>query len=376
MKIVFPREKFVQALQFVGSVTPSRDTKEVLHHIKVVADKTGVLLQTTDTEVGLRYHIEDCEVVKPGEALLPTRRTRNVVQEARGETITIESDGHESTLLFDHGKVKLLTPAVEEFPDVEAFSKKLAYYNVSAPALRTIIQHTVFSTDDENARYAAIAGVLLEIDENDVLNAVATDGRRLAYETCQGKPHEGKETKEPLVRTVVVSPKALQILERCLHDEGDVQIATSAHRAIFKCGNVELMTRLIEGNFPKWRRIMPERSERLQIDFVADSLHTAVRQAQVVATEDKPGVVFSFAKGKVTLTAHGSETGESYVELPISFGDTPLKFQVDPKFVREFLRVLDPTTTVSLYVDSNNGEAALLFTVGETYSYVVMPMGM
>lgn len=374
MHLIVQRESFAQALQIVGSVTPSKDTKEVLHHIKVVADKHGVLLQATDAEIGIRYRLNDCEVVKPGETLLPTRRTKTIVQETRGETITLESDGHECTLLIERGKFKLLTPATEEFPDIEAFSTKLPHYTMSAQALQTIIQHTTFATDDENTRYSAIAGVLFEIDEDAKLNVIATDGRRLAYETYCGKVHEKKDASEPLARSPVLAPKALQMLERSLHNiEGDVQVALSAHRALFKIGEVELITRLIEGNFPKWRRIMPEKEGRTRIDFVAETLHAAVRQAQIVTTESQPGVLFSFTQGTVTLTAQGSETGESQIELPVSFDAAPFKFKIDPKFLREFLRVLEPTTVVSLWADATD---PLLFTVGETYTYVVMPLSM
>lgn len=402
MKLVIDREQFAHAFQLVAAVVPLREAREVLHNVKVVATNQGLLLQATDMELGIRYHMTDVEITHPGEILLPTKHVRRILQESRDKTITLEQTDEGLTVRGVRSVFTFPTPATEEFPTVEEFSSKAPAYSLNAQSLKKIIQHTVFATDAENTRYQAIAGVLFEIDEEDMLHVVATDGRRLAYETYQGKWHnktaklakdkakaakkgdsEGESAKSsvehydsnPRDAGSVIPPKALQLVERTIDSiDGDVSVAIAENRIIFKVGHVEVSTKLIDGLFPKWRRILPKREEREEISIVAESLHSAVRQAAIVTTEMNHGVFFEFDMGKLILTAQGAETGKSQVELPIS--ETPadpatLKFKIDPKFLQQFLKVLGPDEVVSMFAA---GSDPLLFCFGETYQYIVMPL--
>jgi len=100
--------------------------------------------------------------------------------------------------------------------------------------------------------------------------------------------------------------------------------------------------------------------------------HSAVRQAAIVTTEEHRGVDFTFGDGKITLAGHGAEMGEAHIELPIAYEGPEVLVRLDPRFVSDFLRVLEPDQTFTLHL--RDSESAVVCTTGDGYGYVIMPL--
>lgn len=166
--------------------------------------------------------------------------------------------------------------------------------------------------------------------------------------------------------------KALRLIEKALPgDDSKVKLTLSANRAYFEIGSTIIFTQLVEGRFPRWRNIIPETDGKTRIDVLAGALLSAVKQAAIVTSDKMPGVVFTFHDGKLELSGHGAEIGESNIELPIAYEGETLTVKMDPKFIEEYLQVLETEKTVSLYI--SNGEPVLCRTEDD-YSYVIMPL--
>ncbi|MDR0706012.1 MAG: DNA polymerase III subunit beta [Planctomycetaceae bacterium] len=364
MKISCERDKFAQAFQLVASVAAVRDVKPVLQNVKINVEKKGVLLQATDTELGIRLFLDNCETIEKGEAILPTKRLKMILAESPEEKLQIESDQDKTVVSGTRSRFKLDTQPPDEFPDVENFSET-SYHEIPAKSLREMIRRTLFATDTDNAKYA-LGGVFFElIDENAAV--VATDGRRLAYQS--GRVQSINNHK---VETSIFPARTLQLVERALgDDEEPVKIAVSANRALFQYGNTVFFTRLVEGRFPRWRSIIPANEGRTQIDILCGALFSAVRQAAVVTSEKQPGVHFVFESGKLELQGHGSEIGDSTVELPISYTGPKKELKLDPKFMADVLKVLEPEKNLSLFISDDEP-----FTIqtDDSYTYIVMPL--
>lgn len=365
MKFSCERDKFATAFQLVSSVAAVRDVKPVLQNVKVKADTNGVLMQATDSEIGIRLLLEECEVLDKGEAVLPTKHMRRILQESSETTLQIES-GRDKTLVSGvRSRFTLATQPPDEFPDVEEFAAT-AYHEIPAGILREMIRRTAFATDTDNAKYA-LGGVLFELTE-DKAAAVATDGRRLAFQ-------EGSAQciNEHVVENAIFPSRALMLIERALGaDEERVKITVSPNRALFHCGRIVFFTRLVEGRFPRWRNIIPDPEDKTQVDILTGALFSAVRQAAVVTSEKQPGVVFTFENGKMELQAHGAEIGDSSVEAPIAYDGPRLELKLDPKYLIEFLRVLDAEKNLSLFLDSSQ---PIAIRTDDGYVYVIMPLG-
>jgi DNA polymerase-3 subunit beta len=364
MKISCERDKFAQAFQLVASVAAVRDVKPVLQNVKIKVEKSGVLLQATDTELGIRLFLDNCETIEKGEAILPTKRLKMILAESPEEKLQIESDQEKTVVSGIRSRFTLSTQPPDEFPDVEDFSET-AYHEIPAKVLREMIRRTLFATDADNAKYA-LGGVFFElIDDN--ASVVATDGRRLAHQAGRVQCINSHK-----VETSIFPSRTLQLVERALNDDEEpVKMAVSANRALFKYGNTVFFTRLVEGRFPRWRNIIPTTDDKTQINILCGALFSAVRQAAVVTSDKQPGVNFVFEKGKLELRGHGSEIGDSSVEVPISYDGPKKELKLDPRFMVDFLKVLEAEKNLSLFFSDGDP-----FTVqtDDGYVYVVMPL--
>ena len=133
-----------------------------------------------------------------------------------------------------------------------------------------------------------------------------------------------------------------------------------------------MYSRLVEGRFPKWRNVFPRRENTQRIDVTVGPFFSAVRQAQIVTSEERRGVDFTFGHGKTVLSAQGAEYGESHVELPIAYEGPEVVITLDPRYLGDFLRVLNPEAMLLLEV--RDAESAAVFSTEDGYAYVVMPL--
>ena len=370
MKIQFDPKDFSPKFKLAASVAAARDIKPILQNVKIKADKkVGVILQATDTEIGIRITF-GCDVVNNGEAVLPTKRLTQILDLTGEDRLTIESSESNAVVNGEKEKYDLNTQPPDEFPNVEEFGED-AYHDVPARALKEMIRRTVFATDTENVRYA-LGGVYFEMVENNI-SVVATDGRRLAWQ--EGK---GECVKDHKVEASILPVRTLQILERVLNDKSideddNIKMAVSANRVLFQCKDITVFSRLVEGRFPKWRTIIPQTEDDTPVTIESGTLLSAVRRAQITTTDLDPGVHFIFDKGNLSLKGEGKEIGNAMSEVTISYDGPEKKIKLDPKFMTSFLAVLESSTVVSIFLPPDNDPVKITADDGG-YVYVVMPM--
>jgi len=179
MKIHFNPKDFLRQFKIASSVALSRDIKPILCNVKIVADKRdGVILMATDTAVGIRCHV-DADVSANGEALLPPKQFRQILESAQDERLTLASTNNGILITGEYDGNEqwgLDTQSPDEFPDVAEFAET-AYHEIPATAFREMVCRTIFAIDPEDIRIA-LGGVCVDHDGSSI-TAVATDGRRL-----------------------------------------------------------------------------------------------------------------------------------------------------------------------------------------------------
>ena len=366
MKLKCPRHLLAAAFQTVSGVVPSRTPKEILKNVKLtVADQQATLIGT-DQEVGIRYQLPEVETDSAGEILLPTQRVQAILREIQDDVISLEAEEGTVWVRAGSSEFRLSTEDPAEFPDVEGFSDE-NYHTVAGKTLKQLIQRTLFATDVESTRYA-LGGVQIELTR-DSITLAATDSRRLAVirSNCSAQGAVSEEQQKP-----VVPSKAMSLIERSVpDDEQDVWIAVRSNDVLVKSGLSTIYSRLVEGRFPKYQDVIPQ-DYRAKIDLVVGPFHSAVRQAMIVTDEESRGVDFSFGNGTLKLSSQAADVGTSTVEMPIGFDAEPIVVTFDPRFVSDFLKVLDPASQVTLNLI--DGASAAVFTAEENYTYVVMPL--
>ncbi len=367
MKIKINRESFLRVFQIAAAVAPTRSPKAILQNVKLDVTQERGILTATDTEIGVRLTMPDLEIVTAGSAVIPVTRLSMILRESRDEMLTIDADNEKTVIEGQHSRFELQSQNPDEFPEVADFEDQ-DYYEISASVLRELIKRTLFATDSESSRYA-LGGVLLEMDDK-TITAVGTDGRRLAKMEgvlkVVGKPETGGSA-------TIVPARAMQLMERIL-PAGDeaIQIAAHANDLLMKEPNGVFYSRLVEGRFPKWRDVLPQRSNSNRIDIPVGPMYSALRQAAIVANEDSRGIDFTFKDGTLVLSSSTAEVGQARIEMPVPFENGELTITLDHRFVADFLKVLQPEKMFTL--DVENSEQAAYCQTDDKYGYVIMPL--
>ena len=366
MKLSCSRGALAAAFQTVSGVVPTRSPKPILQNVKLEASSAGAVLIGTDQEVGIRYRLSEANVEMPGDVLLPTSRVLAILREMQGDAVSIETTDSGTLIRGERAKYTLGSENPAEFPNVAEFDEQNSV-TISAESLKQMIKRTVFATDTESTRYA-LGGVLVEIKGETIVLA-ATDTRRLAVVKgqCAISGTAANENAVP-----VVPSKALSLIERTLTDaDSSVSVAIRNNDVLVKTAHATIYSRLVEGRFPRYQDVIPTNSQ-ISIELVVGPFYSAVRQAQIVTSEESRGVDFEFAAGLMTLSSRAAEIGESKVELPISYDGAPLVITFDPRYVAEFLRVLELEQPIRL--ELTDSESAAVFRTDDGYTYIVMPL--
>jgi DNA polymerase-3 subunit beta len=367
MKITCNREKLLHAFQTVAAVAPARSPKPILQNVKLEVSPGSATLMATDLEVGIRYEVSGIEVESPGAAVLPVGRFGSILRESSDATFRVESDHDGTTIRGERSQFKLPSENPQDFPAVAEFGEA-SYYELSGRLFRELIRRTIFATDNESSRYA-LGGVKLEW-QNNLLTAVGTDGRRLAK---MDGPAQAVGQPAPFGDVTVVPTRAMQLLERALTDDGsEVQIAVRQNDILVKNPRAVIYSRLLDGRYPRWRDVFPNRTNSLKLDLTVGPLYSAVRQAAIVTSEESRGVDFTFGDGSLVLAGQTAEVGQSRIELPIAYDGQAISITLDPRFVSDFLKVLEPEKTFT--IDLQDSDAAAVCTTDDGYGYVIMPL--
>jgi DNA polymerase-3 subunit beta len=206
--------------------------------------------------------------------------------------------------------------------------------------------------------------------EADKIIAVGTDGRRLAKMEVPARSEGGHRSGDTMT---IVPTKAMHLIERALSDgDAEIQLAARTNEILVRGPRSTIYSRLVEGRFPKWRDVFPQRSGTAKVDFTVGPLYSAVRQAAIVTSEESRGVDFNFESGSLVLSGRVAEVGESRIELPIGYDGPALSITLDPRYVSDFLKVLDPEKVVTL--ELKDAESAAVCTTDDGYGYVIMPL--
>ena len=366
MKLTCNRASFVSALQIVNGVVPTRTPKEILKNVKLQVDSKSAVLIGTDQEVGIRYEVPDVLTDSTGEVLLPTARVIAILRELTDDHVTIDATEKSLRIKGGSSEFRLSTEDPTEFPTVAAFDDQ-NYFKIPANKLREMIRRTIFACDTESTRFA-LGGILLELNPERATLA-ATDSRRLAVVSaaCTVAGEINAQDVKP-----VVPAKAMQLLEKSLPTtEEDVLIAIHNNDVVVKCGGSTIYSRLVEGRFPAYAGVIPN-DFKSSCELVVGPFYSAVRQAQIVTNEESRGVDFNFERGKLSLSSRAADVGESTVDLPIPFDAEAVRITFDPKYVADFLRILDSGNSIK--INLIDAESPAVFTTDDGYRYVVMPL--
>lgn len=366
MKVTLPTQVLLDAVGHGAAVAASKSPKPVLECVALRADATtGLALEATDLDVGIRTHLEEADVQEAGSLVVPGARLLSVVREVDEETVTLAEDEGSLTITTGQSHFSIRSEDAEGFPELPFFPD---HEGATLPGtlLRRMIRRTVFATAKEAGRYA-LHGVLFHMS-GDRLELVATDGRRLARAT--------QVLERPVDRDmrVIVGPKGLSLLDRVLGAEPEeISVALEERQVLFRVGGTLVISRLIDGTFPSYEDVIPATSET-GFEVTVSDLAAALRRASLLTTRDAQSVQFDIGSEQLTIRSRAPEVGEARVDVRIAYQGPSQQLGFNPGFISEALKVMDAGSDVRFEFTDSKSPGRL--TDGEDYVYVVMPIAL
>ena len=172
----------------------------------------------------------------------------------------------------------------------------------------------------------------------------------------------------------IIRTQSMRLFNRSVLDsDGEVHLAARGNDVLVRTPRATFYSRLVEGRFPRWRDVFPNRRDMQRIPLTVGPFHACLRQAAVVTNNDSRGIDFSFQPGTLTLLSSTADIGQAQVELPIAYDGPPIVVTLDHRFVSDFLKVLSPETNITLKIE-NSETAAVFLADDDRYGYVVMPL--
>jgi DNA polymerase III subunit beta len=333
VKISLERDVLLSQLQTVSRVASTRSAIQALSGVQLVVRQSGCELQATDMDVGLRVPLE-AEVVREGTVVLPARLMLDVVRALPAKNVTIELRSAEQDVEVVSGNATfhIRTLRSDDFPPFPEPESEGAVQLPAEAFVSTALKVAGSASRDETR--PVLTGILVSASERE-LRMVATDSYRLSV----------KETllEAPLSSAfeVNVPARALQELARLVGHGEDEELTVSvrANQILFTLGRVILSSRLIDGQFPNYRQLLPETFEH-ELRLSGGEITDVVRRISLLAQKNAP-LRLAFASGELTVSAQTPDVGEASESLPVAFQGEPLEIGFNPEFLRAGLEAID-----------------------------------
>jgi len=366
MKVTLPTQVLLDAVGHGAAVAASKSPKPVLECIALRADATtGLALEATDLDVGIRIHLAEADVQADGAMVVPGARLLSVIREVDEESVTLAEEDGSLTITTGQSFFRIRSEEAEGFVDLPTFPDE-GGATLPGEMLRRMIRRTVFATAKEAGRYA-LHGVLFHMDGTS-LELVATDGRRLARAAQGLDEAAGRDMR------VIVGPKGLSLLDRVMGAElGDVSVALEERQVLFQVGGTLVVSRLIDGTFPAYEDVIPPVS-KTGFQVPVHELASALRRASLLTTRDAQSVQFDIASERLTIRSRAPEVGEARVDVSVAYEGPDCQLGFNPGFIAEALKVMDGESEVRF--EFTDGKSPGRLSDSEDYVYVVMPIAL
>ncbi len=364
MKFSIRQDQLIQPLQMVSSIVDRRHESPLLANILLRITPQGLTLTGTDLEVEMITHI-NISNAQTGETTLPARKLLDICRTIPGESdISFSIDGSQATIRCGRSRFTLATLPSDEFPALKGIDDP-EEFAISQQRLKQLIDYTSFSMANQDVRYF-LNGICMELHK-DSISTVATDGHRLALCSLRN------ETGVSETRQLIIPRKAVIELSRLLSEnDEEVTIQTGTNSIRFLLTDVIFSTRLIDGQFPDYERVIPQsNSNELVVDRV--SLGQALKRASILSNEKIRSVRLNLESELLRISARNQEQEESEEEVPARYSGGSLEIGFNVNYLLDILQVLDDEQVRILFGDSNS---SCLINSSEPVMcrYVVMPM--
>ncbi|MFO1121925.1 MAG: DNA polymerase III subunit beta [Hyphomicrobiales bacterium] len=368
MRVTIERSAFLRALNHVQSVVERRNTIPILSNVLLQADGGTLKLTATDLDIEIVESVP-AMVAKPGAATVPAHMLYDIVRKLPdGAQLELDQggDGNRMAIFAGRSRFNLQALPPEDFPDISAgdFPNR---FSISAADLKGLIERTRFAISTEETRYYLNGIYFHEVASGNLLRAVATDGHRLAQAQI-ARPDGAKG----MPGVIVPRKTVLEVVKLLEGAEGDVEVALSASKIRFAAGDLVLTSKLIDGTFPDYERVIPRSNDKaLEID--ARTFAGAVDRVSTISMEKGRAVKLHLSTDRMVLSVNNPDSGSAEEELACSYAADPIEIGFNSRYLMDIAGQIKSEAVVFSFADA--GSPTIVRDPGDDQAlYVLMPM--
>lgn len=361
MKFTIAKEDLLEGLQQVQQVVSSRTTLPILSNVLIEAEEGGLRFTTTDLDVGVTC-FAGAQVSATGATTLPVKRLVSIVRELPSAEIEISVDGKDvATIKSGPSFFKIIGLSDEDFPALATFEDAKEYV-IPQRIFRDGFRRTSYAISNDETRYV-LNGIFASFKEGK-LTIVATDGRRLAMVE--------NELEFPASHEVdfILPTKAVHELQRLLSTEGDLTLLLKNNQVCFEVGSSMVVSKLIEGNYPNYRQVIPGDSKE-RMTFSREHLLETARRVSLLSSESSNSVKLTMRENELEVAANSPDIGEAKETFGVKYDGREIAIAFNPEFLMAPLKHLEEE---EIHLDLIDEMSPGVVRTEDAFLYVLMPM--
>ena len=337
MKFSLSKSKLSNCLQSILQVVPTKSTLPILTNILIEALENKLKISATDLDISITSTVE-CTVARKGAAALPAKILFEIIRELPESDITFESTNTRVEIRVPNGSYKISAVSSDDFPKLPAVNTKKEI-KIGGEDLVKMIRKTTFACSTDETR-PALNGVLWQT-EGDRMQMVATDGHRLARMAVENTRLKG------ISEDIIIPPKVLNLIPKFLDgEEKEVGVIFGENNIIFNLRDTVLTSRLIEGPYPNFEQVIPDKNDK-KLMISKDDLGGAVRRVSILSNALTHQVKFSLQKGELALSTSNADVGgEGREVIKCDYQGEPIEIGYNATYVLDILSRIEDEEAV------------------------------
>lgn len=368
MKITIKNKKeLLDSLNKVHSVVEKRNTLQILSNIYLSVQDNQLIIKATDLEVSMETNLP-VQMLEAGKATVSAKNFLDIVKELPEKEINIHSkDNHWVEISCGKSNFNIMGLAPEDFPSLPAYSSKNSA-KAKVDILKKMIDHTLYAVSVDETRYH-MNGVCLEFTDSKKYRMVATDGHRLAY--FEDSLFEGNPIT--LTKGIIIPRKGIQEIRKIIEGGAPtVDFSIEGNHLLIKTQNTFISVRLIEGQFPDYKQVIPKNNSRT-VEIDRTSFADSLRRVSLLANEKSRGIKLFLSMGKLEISSSNPDIGEATETVETNYKGDHLEIGFNAKYLSETLAVVQ-SSSVLFDLNDRMSPGIIRMPGTEEYLSVLMPM--
>ncbi|MDX9993899.1 MAG: DNA polymerase III subunit beta [Rhodocyclaceae bacterium] len=363
-----PRDQFLTPLQAVCGIVEKRHTLPILSNVLIEKSGEQLTLLATDIEMQIRT-LTPSSGTEQVAITVAARKLQDILRSLpENAEVSLNLDERRLQLKAGKSRFNLQTLPAEDFPRMAEASGKAAVLKLTQKQFKRLLGLVQYAMAQQDIRYY-LNGLLLVVNQGE-LRLVATDGHRLAYASEDIAGVEGGA--DTRVEAILPRKTVLELSRQLADNDEALEIALSPTQARFSFGNVEFVSKLIDGKFPDYERVIPQNQTKV-IGLDRGMLQHSLQRAAILTNEKFRGVRLVLAPGSLKILSTNAENEEAQEEIEIDYSGEDLDVGFNVNYLLDVLNNV-ATDRVEIRLADSNSSALIMLPENNRFKYVVMPM--